>query len=172
MPEFRSFEAFNREIGKFERDLDREAGGKIAFDMARAGQKIARRAAAADLGGDPKFSGWAPRLATKVKRTKGGAILQPTRKSAGPWKVAEQGRNQGAGPNVFHGPGVNRRTGLTSRTKAGNIRKTRGRKAKRWNGRTVGFGTATDALAVMERELPKIAEKGARKVTQRHFDVT
>ncbi len=170
MASFKSFEAFNREVDNLVRDLEREARGKIAMDMAKAGQKIARRAAAADLGGDPKFSGWAPRLATVTKNTRDGAVLKPTRSSAGPWTVAEFGRNQG-GASGFHGPGVNRKTGFTSRTKSGGVRKQRTRKAKRWNGYTQGKDTASDAQKVMGRDLPKIAEKGAREVTIKHFDV-
>lgn len=171
MPSFGSFEAYGRAVDRMGRDLEREARGVIAMDMAKAGQKIARRAAANDLGGDPKFSGWAPRLATVVKSTRDGAVLHPTRSSAGPWTVAEFGRNQG-GASGFHGPGINRRTGVTSRTKAGNLRKVRSVKARRWNGYTQGKGTASDANAVMDQELPKIAEKAGRKVMQRHLDVT
>ena len=171
MPTFSSFEAFNREVDKLARDLEKEARGKIAMDMAKAGQKVARRAAASDLGGDPKFSGWAPRLATVVKRTRTGALLHPTRTSAGPWTVAEFGRHREGGVGGFQGPGVSFKTGKTSFTKAGNLRKTRGRKAKRWNGYTIGKDTASDALKVMEHDLPKIAEKGARKVTMKHFDI-
>ena len=170
MPTFTP-ESFSHALGKMADDLERDFRRTIAMDMAKAGQKIARRAASDDLGGDPKFSGWRPRLATVVKSTRDGAILKPTRSSAGPWTVAEVGRNQG-GASGFHGPGVNRRTGLTSRTKSGGVRKQRSRKAKRWNGRTAGFGSASDALSVMEKQLPKIADKGGRKVMQKHFDVT
>ena len=170
MPTFRSFEAFNAELQKLERDLDRETRGRIAKDMAEKAQSIAERAASNDLGGDAKFSGWAPTLDTQVKQTKDGAILMPTRTSAGPWTVAEFGRNQG-GTSSFLGPGINRSTGLTSRTKSGGLRKVRAFKSKRWNGRTQGKGTASDATAIMERELPKIAEREVRKVTLKHFDV-
>jgi len=139
-------------------------------DMAKAAQKIATRAASADLGGDPKFSGWAPTLDTQIKGIRNGAILMPTRSSAGPWTVAEFGRNQG-GSSGFQGPGINRKSGQTSRTKSGGLRKVRSFKAKRWNGYTRGKSTASTAEAIMERELPKIAEKAALKVTRKHFDV-
>lgn len=172
MPTFTSFEAFNRQVGRLAADMEREARTKIAMDMAKEGQKIAERAASRDLGGDPKFSGWAPRLDTATKRTFNGAVLQPTRSSAGPWTVAEFGRHSLGGVGGFQGPGVSFKTGRTSFTKSGNLRKTRGRAAKRWNGYTRGKNTASDALASFERELPKIAERAARKVTQRHFDVT
>lgn len=173
MATFSSFDAFGRALDAAAKDLDREGNGRIAFEMAREGQKIARKAAAADLGGDPKFSGWAPRLATVVKKSRTGAVLHPTRQSAGPWTVAEQGRNKGSGTGgAFIGPGVNRKTGLTSRTKAGNVRKVRATRGRRWNGYTQGKETASDAVEVMEKELPKIAERESRKVLQRRFDVT
>ena len=171
MPSFRSFDAYNREVDRASRDLEREARGRIAMDMAKAAQGIATRAASNDLGGDPKFSGWAPILDTQVKNIRDGAILTPTRSSAGPWTVAEFGRNQG-GTTGFLGPGINRKTGLTSRTKSGGLRKVRSFKAKRWNGYTQGKHTASEAQAIMERDLPKIAERESRKVLQRHFDVT
>ena len=173
MPTWDSAAAFARDLDRMQRDLDREANGKIAFQMARGGQKIARRAASADLGGDPKFSGWAPRLATVVKRSRSGAILHPTRQSAGPWTVAERGRNKG-NASGFAGPNVNRRTGantlrINAKGKALYGRKT---KARRWNGHTAGKNTASEAVEIMDRELPKIAERESRKVMQKRFDVT
>ena len=172
MPTFRSFAAFGTELDRAHRDLEREANGRIAKQMAEQGQKIARDAASADLGGDPKFSGWAPPLDTKIKTTRTGAILSPTRQSAGPWTVAERGRNKGSSSGVFIGPGANRRTGATRRRKDGSVAKVRSFKSKRWNGYTAGKNTASDAVDVMERELPKIAERESRRVLQRRFDVT
>lgn len=173
MATFSSFDAFGRALDAAAKDLDREGNGRISFEMAREGQKIARRAAANDLGGDPKFSGWAPRLATVAKKTRGGAILHPTRSSAGPWTVAEIGRNKGSGTRgAFIGPGANRKTGATRFRKDGSVAKVRAFKSRRWNGYTDGKETASDAVEVMEKELPKIAERESRKVLQRRFDVT
>jgi hypothetical protein len=168
---FRSFEAFGREIDAMNRDLENEMDRNIAKMMAKEASAIAYREAAKDLGGDPKFSGWKPWLKLEVKQTRSGAVLHPTRNSAGPWTVAERGRNQGNAAG-FSGPGINRRTGITSRTKSGGLRKVRSVRAKRWNGRTLGKNTASDAVAAMEQQLPKIAERESRKVIQRHFDVT
>ena len=80
MATFASFDAFAREVDQMERRLAKETAREVTFDQAKQGQAIARRAASADLGGDPKFSGWAPTLDTQIKRTRGdGHVLLPTR---------------------------------------------------------------------------------------------
>lgn len=176
MPTFSSFEAFGKELDKVAKKLDADGRRKITREMAEAGQKIADKAASADLGADRAFSGWTrANHITLDTQLKAGAnestLLIPTRSSAGPWTVAEFGRNQGNAPG-FSGPGINTRTGLTSRTKSGAVRKVRVRQAHRWNGTTRPKHTASDAQAVMEHELPKIAEKQYRAILVKHFDVT
>ena len=151
-----------------ERDIEREYP-RIGKEMAEKARPEAYRAAAADLGGDPKFSGWKPWLKLEVKAKPFGAVLMPTRQSAGPWTVAEIGRNQG-NASGFAGPGVNRKTGLTARTKSGGLRKVRAVKAKRWNGYTAGKGTATDAAARIDKAVADIPEKRLRVVMRRHVD--
>jgi hypothetical protein len=149
---------------------------KITRAQAEAAQSIANRHASRDLGSDRAFSGWTRanrvQLDTQIRRVRGDAhLLTPTRSSAGPWTVAEQGRNQG-NASGFAGPGINTRTGITSRTKSGAIRKVRSRRARRWNGTTQGKRTATDATTEMTRELPKIADIGVRLALRKRFDVT
>jgi hypothetical protein len=168
MPTFRSFEAFGRELQQLERDLATDEKARITKDMGERAQRIAHDAASADLGGDPKFSGWAPTLDTQLFHRGGVTTLAPTKTSAGPWTVAEIGRNKG-NAGGFAGPGVGR-SGTTSRTKSGAIRKVRTFKKKRWNGYTAGKGSASQAFAIMERELPKIAERGVARVIRKHFD--
>jgi hypothetical protein len=168
MPTFQSVAEFKRAIDKMEADL-KERQRATGLAMAEKAKAEGYRAAAADLGGDPKFSGWKPWLELKVKSDKDGAVLMPTRSSAGPWTVAERGRNQG-NASGFSGPGINVRTGLTSRTKSGGIRAQRSRKAKRWNGYTQGKGTATEAVARFERLTADIPEKHLKIVIRRHFD--
>lgn len=145
MASFRSLEAYAAALVRLGKDLDAKGAERIAAKMAERAQVIARSAAAADLGGDAKFSGWAPTLDTKVERTStpGIVLLTPTRSSAGPWTVATRGRHQGG----------------------------RSATGSRWNGRTRGKGTALRARATMERELPKIAETEYRNVLKQHFDV-
>ncbi len=171
MRNFPSWEAFGKQIDAMAKEMHAAERAKITRLMGVRAQQIAEAAASGDLGGDPKFSGWPPRLETQV-RTKpdGSSVLMPTKTGAGPWTVAQFGRNQG-NAGGFAGPGINIRTGRTSRTKSGGLRKVRVRQAKRWNGRTQGKGTADTALVRMERELPKIAETMFRRAIQQHLDV-
>lgn len=176
MPTFSSFKDFGAEWEKVSRKLDRDGRRRITRQMAEEGQRIAAHAAAADLGGDRAFGNWARgnkiALDTHLKAGRNDStLLTPTRSSAGPWTVAEQGRNQG-NARGFAGPGINRRTGITSRTKSGGLRRVRATRGRRWNGTTQGKRTASDAAKVMERELPKIAAREYRKVLVKHFDVT
>lgn len=165
MPTFKSFGEFGKELDKVVADMEREARSRITRKMGERAKAIADSAAGAELPG-MKFRHWPPKLETQLKDGREGAtILMPTKTGAGPWTVLDQGRHQ----NDFAGPGINRRTGRTARTKSGGVRSAKG---KRWNGRTVGKHTAAKAVARMERELPKIAEDGVRKLLQRHFDVT
>lgn len=183
MPTFRSFAEFGREWDKLNRELETDARRKIARKMAEHAEKIAVQEASRDLGGDPEFSGWKGRsladLQIKDGRRGDAVWLFPTRKSGGPWKVTEQGRNQGdakarGGGATFFGPLVDRRQGtsLTLPSATGRQRKLRKGYAKRWNGYTRGKGTASRAVARFERELPPIAERGVKLVTSKHFDVT
>ena len=172
MPTFRSLADFGDELARLGADLTTREKYEITDGMGRRAQKLAEQAASADLGGDPKFSGWAPVLETRTRRLADGAtMLTPTARSAGPWTVAEQGRNQG-NAGGFAGPGINTTTGLTARTKSGKVRKVRARALRRWNGTTRGKDTASDAVALMEREMPKLAEQGVKRVIRKRFDVS
>ncbi len=176
MPTWDSLAAYGRELAGLESDLTGPERQKITRQMAKEGQQIANQAASRDLGGDRAFSGWrrgAPiPLDTQIRNGRDGAtLLTPKRASAGPWTVAEFGRNQGNAPG-FSGPGINRATGITSRTKSGGVRRVRARQSRRWNGTTQGKGTASEAVKDMDAKLPKIAEKGVKAVTRKRFDVT
>ena len=171
MATFKDPAAFAREVARLQRDLERQLRS-ASKDMAQAGAKVAAREAARYLGGDTRFSGWSgPDLADmRIQRAgRSGHVLPPTRGSAGAWTVADRGRNKG-NASGFQGPGVNRRTGLTSRTKAGNVRKVRAVKRRRWNGYTAGFGTAARAADMMDKAAEPIAERAMRTVIAKHFD--
>lgn len=172
--------AFARELDTLARKMNRELENATR-EMAEKARDISEQEAARDLGGDTRFSGWDGRdlsdLVIKRNRRSDGHWIFPTRKSGGPWKVAQQGRNKGnvvdrRGVAQFLGPGVNRKTGLTSFTKAGNVRKVRAFQSKRWNGHTAGKGTADRASDRFEAEAEKIGEKRFRTALSKHFDVT
>lgn len=186
MASFSSFKAFGAELDKVTRKLDRDGRRRIARQMAEEAERIAVKEARADLGDDAAFSGWPgddrALSSLKIKPGRNDAHwLFPTRKSGGPWKVAEVGRNRSVsrfggatgrgGGALFQGPGINRQTGVTSLSKSGNVIVRRS-KGKKWSGYTDPKRTASRARERMERELPKIAEREYRKVLVKHFDVT
>lgn len=168
-----TFAEFNKQFDRFVKDVHDDGGDAVTLAMAKRGEQIAERFARRDVGGDMRFSGW--RIGSlgdlEIKPLKGGGhILFPPRSIAGGWTVAEKGRNDMRGdPGGFQGPGVNSRTGETQRTKSGAVRKVRARKARRWNGTTLGKHTATDAVKAMQKEMPDLAEKAMGQVIRKHF---
>ena len=172
MPQWSSLDAWYQDLAGLERELSGPEKHRITRLQGLEAQRIADRAADASIGGG--FSGWHRgaeiQLATRLFKIEEGHVVAPTRASAGPWTVAERGRNQGNAAG-FSGPGINRATGITSKTKSGGVRRVRGRQSRRWNGVSRGKRTASTATARMARELPKIADREVLKVTRRRFDV-
>lgn len=99
----------------------------------------------------------------------GGVMIIRDRRSAGLVRVLDRGRNLGntkgytrrGWGEVFAGPGVNRATGMTSRTKSGSVRKVKdttrggyGTTSKHWNGYTKAERTWEDALKLMRAAAP------------------
>lgn len=161
-----TFASFNAKLVRLQKELGDDA---LLHDIGKMAKKEATKAASADLGGDPKFSGWKPVLETRYDIVGPGKLLfKPSKRSAGPWTVAERGRNQG-NASGFAGPSINRRTGVTSFTKSGAVRRSRGPRARRWNGVTQGKNTATDALAVIEPRAVKITEQRVGRAIRRSF---
>ncbi len=166
------------ELGRRVELLQKQVGGR--------GLKELTTAVAVKTKGDPhdaaqadpmngSFSGW--RRGNPIELTarynqwesKPGVFeVVPTPKAGGPWRVAESGRNQG-NASGFSGPGINTRTGVTSFTKAGKVRKVRARKARRWNGTTRGFDTWSDAEKLMEARVPLRVQVQVSKVLGRVF---
>lgn len=135
-------------------------GAELKKAMDRLGmeaKKDAKHAASLDLGGDPKFSGWPGSLDTRFDHAGQGRIsFHPTPRSAGKWTVAEYGRNTNAGPAMV-GPRL---------TKTGRVSKAR---VKRYNGRTAGKGTATEAVRLIEEETPGRVEEYIAKALKKAF---
>lgn len=164
------FQQFARKAAKLESDLKRENMRAMLTEIGENAQKIAIREASADLGGDPKFSGWAPPLDTKFRLLDGAVSFSPTKSSAGPWTVATIGRNKG-NAGGFAGPAMTRSGGAVGRRKSGGVRSTRARAGKRWNGYTQGKGTADRVVADIERTTTPIVNKGVVRIVRKHFDV-
>ena len=165
MPNWESLAAYRHELAGLESDLTGPEKAKIVRQMANAARTIAADEAANDLGADRAFSGWTRanpiKLDTRLVNAADGTIIMTpsTKRAAGPWTVAEQGRNAAFGPRLL-GPRL---------TKSGRISKARRR---RYNGRTSGKGTASDAVKKMDQQLPKIADKGVKAATRKRFSVT
>jgi hypothetical protein len=157
MPDFASLEAFGRHVAKFSGEFDGPQLKQIVTDVGVEAKKIAARHVDADLGGTG-FSGWAAPLDTRFDHVAPGKVsFHPTRRSAGPWTVAEYGRNQTAGPRLT-GPRL---------TRTGKVSKAKGR---RWNGRTSPHNTATETTADIDRTTPKLVERAVVRAVRRYWD--
>lgn len=163
-----------KRVKALEKSVSDEEQRKRLVEVGVAMKPLAQQAARADLGGDAAFSGWAAKsgkipLAVAFKLHRSGAAMTVHRsgKSAGPWTVAERGRNQGNAAG-FSGPGMNHRTGVTSRTSTGKIRNRR-TAARRWNGTTAGKSTFSDAIGLMETKAPDLMLKLNRAATLKAF---
>ncbi len=147
-----TFASFNAKVVKFQKELTDDA---LMHDIGKMAKSEATNAASADLGGDPKFSGWAPTLDTRYDIVGPGKLsFHPSRRSAGPWTVAEFGRNASAGPSIRS----------SSMTPTGRKRKA---KARRYNGQTKGKNTATEALNAIEPKVPKLVQSHIGRAIRR-----
>ena len=156
------FAAFERRMKALEHNmLSPPALTRIAKIGAEQGDKDFMDVVHRSLGADAAFTeGWGENpIQTRivVGPTPGQARVEPKPQQLGVARVADIGRNHGA--SGFHGPGINRKTGVTSRTKKGNLRKVRAAKARRWNGVTEGYGITEKANRLSERSVPKVIER-------------
>ena len=173
MPTF-TYASYAKALDRLKMDLSPREMRKVSKAMAERGEKIAANAARGAVGGDAKHSGWGFPLDTKVRPAgDSGVVMTPTRRSAGPWTEIEVGRNASGGVGRFQGPGVNMRTGRTSRRRDGTVSTAnRRRTGVRYNGRTPARGAASDAVGQMERETPKIAEREIKRIIRKRVDLT
>ena len=74
--------------------------------------------------------------------------------------MAESGRNAGAGP------GLGQSSSAVRFTPTGRVSRQR---VKRWNGRTKGKGTATDALKAIEPKVPKLVNSHVGRAIRKTF---
>lgn len=130
-------------------------------DMAEIGLRLkgeVDRAAERELGSDRSMSGWSrskpieitgtfrPRNSSVVIFARGGQVM----------RVLESGRHMGDSDLIL-GPGVNRKTGVTARTKGGKVRKVRATRSRRWNGYTQPKNTWTEATTAIAARGPGVA---------------
>lgn len=162
MPSFNSFGGAADHFARYRKEWEGSslnAKAKVVGEMATTmAVDVARQDLGADAaftGGKGRGSGWRPAtnwLQTKAfVRKEGVATVQPTGRSAGPWTVAERGRNA-------YAVGDKRSRGMGKRRKDGT-RKERFSTVKGTVGATRGFGTATKAQVVFQRDIPKVIER-------------
>ncbi|HEY3484615.1 MAG TPA: hypothetical protein VGK49_04480 [Ilumatobacteraceae bacterium] len=136
---------FARDMNKLASSLTGPPMRKVLDEVGVAAKRDAQDAARPDLGGDARFSGW-PRVGALEARYShhrdgSGITIHRAPRSAGPWRVAEEGRNRGEGPPAPAGLRRGRRRG------------------RRWNGRTAGKNTWTDAENLIAARTPRRVEK-------------
>ena len=150
-----TFASFNAKVARFQKELGDDA---TMHEIGKMAKEQATKAASADLGGDPMMSGWPKKLDTRYDIVRKGVLsFHPSRRSAGPWTVAEFGRNASQGPRIRS----SRFTPTGRRRSAGSFR--------RWNGVTAGKGTATTALAEIDKRVPKIVDQRVGRAIRKTF---
>lgn len=103
------------------------------------------------------FRNWVTELQAKGKVQGSDTIVfAPVGKSVGPIRVAEQGRNQKAGPVA---PRFSKKTG----------KQLKPRKRKKWSGQTEGKGTWSDATTEIAAKLPSKIRSGFTKAAMEVF---
>lgn len=172
----KGFSALNARLDKLTKEiLSDEANKRLAVAIGEMGKDNAHAAGGkASLGGDWKFSGWRKieeplGIAYSLHRGAPGVTIHRNRETAGPWRVAEEGRNRGnaggiAGPGVIQS-GAN--AGTTARNKNGGIRKVRARKGRRWNGTTSGHGSWTAYEQVVVPKITPLVDREVRAALSR-----
>lgn len=162
-----TFESLNRKLTKMQADLSDPKLKRHLRQVGAMAKRVAENTAKTDLGSDAQFSGWPGKLGTRYDTVAEGVLsFKPSsRLAAAKWTTLNDGRHQG-NASGFSGPGINTRTGITSRNKSGELRKVRKRKAKRWNGRTAGKGTADRATTLIEKNADKMTRDFVRAATR------
>lgn len=164
-----SFDSFARKVQAFEAAISDDS---LAHVVGKKAKELASEAARNDLGPDAGFTGGRGRgsgwradtnfLSVRYDIVKPGQIqLKPTRRNAGPWTVAERGRKSyAAGDRRSSGMGRARKDGTRAekfRTVKRNVRETK------------GFGTASDAIQAMNRDIPGVTDREIARQVRKFF---
>lgn len=150
-----TFSAVAQRFDALNRELTGEGATKVAQQLGKLGQGDAVKAVRNDWHRDHIKNWRKAKFTTGVKVQSPGAVtVGPSNQGVGVWKVAEKGRHHGDS-NRFQGPGVNVKTGETSRLKSGKLRTVKARKGRRWNGYTDPKGTWSDAEELIAKATPK-----------------
>lgn len=131
----------------------------------------------ATLGGDFAFSHWRDKagelmpleVAFSLHKADGGVTIHRARMSAGPWRVANDGRNQGDS-GMLAGPGIIRtgaNAGTTRRRKNGSVAKVREFKTRKWSGTTSGKGSWDQYEKLVIPKVRAVIEKETRAALAR-----
>lgn len=139
-----TFPQFEAKLAGLERDVnDRKTMNRLGVGA----KADALEAAKNDWGGDAQIGTWHHgALATtyEIEDATDAVEIMATKRTRGPWLVADQGRHKGEGAGPWQGPIAVRLT------KSGKASK-RQQKRKKWNGQTEGRDTWADAVALMEK---------------------
>lgn len=165
------FAAFTKKIDGVVKEFDGTAGKQRLQRVAMQTKKDVDEAVRDDLG-DQSMSGWRRGNPVQIKgrfdvKSDHEFDVLPDKRGSGPMRVLQDGRNQGNSGGLA-GPGISK-DGTTRRTKSGQVAKVRARKGKRWNGRTSGKGTWSDAVHLMEQRVPERVDKEVVKALRRHL---
>jgi len=158
----------NAKLAKLERGFD-----GIAKQVASESVGDVQDAVRSDIG-DLSMSGWVRgkpiELKAMVARDSkpGEAAVVPFGRTVGQFRVLESGRNSDGGAGGFQGPGINFRTGRTS-ARARATGKGGSTKGRRWNGRTEGKQTWSDARELIGQNLGKRSSKALHQVMTKTF---
>lgn len=150
-----------------EKSISDEEQRKRLTKVGVAMKPLAQRAAVADLGADGAFSGWrrgAPiplQVAFKLHSHDAAMTVHRQGRSAGPWRVAEEGR--GAGMSRGRKGGARRRSKVTGEITVSVA------KASRKVGATDGKDTWSDAVGLMQKKAPDLMLKLNRAATMKAF---
>ena len=146
-----------------QRELSGDAAKKRLERVGKAAAKIADSAVRADIGDQSMSHWWKSAPIDIVAQSKAlderSVEVAPPRKTRGPWRVLEEGRKA-------YAAGDFRISGMRYRKKSDDWVQKR-RRVKRAVGATAGKQTWSDAVQMIERQVPDLMADEAAKAFRR-----